>query len=175
MWYMRRFNQWWRSNYDNTLRPRQNCRHSPYNIFKCNFVNENVLISIKIWLKFVPKGPLSNILASVQMMAWQRPDNKPLSQPMLASLLSYISACVTLWRQLQTRFWDARPRASVKNNNLWFSYFFRLVRTNYCRFFPLWLYEWVNDLQFSLRSFNFLMLKFYKSASFCFWAIIRWN
>ena len=32
-------------------------------IFKCIFVNENIWISIKIWLKFVPKGRI-NILYS---------------------------------------------------------------------------------------------------------------
>ena len=30
-------------------------------IFKCIFLNENVLISIKISLKFVPKGRVNNI------------------------------------------------------------------------------------------------------------------
>ena len=40
----------------NTLRLRQNGRHFPNDIFKFIFLNENVLISIKISLKFVPKG-----------------------------------------------------------------------------------------------------------------------
>ena len=44
----------------NTLRPRQDGRHFPDAIFKCIFLNENVLISIKISLKFVPKGPINN-------------------------------------------------------------------------------------------------------------------
>ena len=50
----------------NTLRPRQNGRHFPDDIFKCIFLNENVGISIKIWLKFVPNGPINNIPTSVQ-------------------------------------------------------------------------------------------------------------
>ena len=29
--------------------------------FKCKFVNENILISIKISLRFVPKGPINNM------------------------------------------------------------------------------------------------------------------
>ena len=33
--------------------------------FKCKFVNENILISIKISLKFVPKGPINNMPDSV--------------------------------------------------------------------------------------------------------------
>ena len=47
----------------NTLRPRQNGRHFPDDIFKCIFVNENVILSIEISLKFVPKGPINNIPA----------------------------------------------------------------------------------------------------------------
>ena len=38
----------------NTLRPRSNGCHFPDDIFKCTFLNENVWISIKIPLKFVP-------------------------------------------------------------------------------------------------------------------------
>ena len=49
----------------NALRPRQNGRHFPDDIFKCIFINENVWISIKISLKFVPKGPINNIPALV--------------------------------------------------------------------------------------------------------------
>ena len=42
-----------------------NGRHFPDDIFKCIFLNENVSISIKISLKFVPKGPFNNITALV--------------------------------------------------------------------------------------------------------------
>ena len=45
----------------NTLRPRQNGRHFPHDIFKWIFLNENVWILINISLKFVPKGPINNI------------------------------------------------------------------------------------------------------------------
>ena len=54
----------------NTLRPRQNGCHFPDNIFKGIFLNENVLISIKISLKFVSNSPINNIQALVQVMAW---------------------------------------------------------------------------------------------------------
>ena len=37
-----------------TLRPRQNGRHFPDDTFKRIFLNENISISIKISLKFVP-------------------------------------------------------------------------------------------------------------------------
>ena len=42
----------------NTLRPRQSGRHFPDHILICIFLNENVWISLKISLKFVPKGPI---------------------------------------------------------------------------------------------------------------------
>ena len=66
----------------NTLRLRQNGRRLPDDIFKCIFMNENVQIAIS--LKFVPKGPINNIPALVQIMAWRRPGDKPLSEPMMA-------------------------------------------------------------------------------------------
>ena len=57
------------------------------------FFNENVIISIKISLKFVPDGPINNIPALVQIMAWRRLGDKPLSEPMMVLLLTHM--CVT--------------------------------------------------------------------------------
>ena len=48
----------------NILRPRQNGRHFAADIFTCIFLNENVWISIKISLKFLPKGPINIIRAA---------------------------------------------------------------------------------------------------------------
>ena len=77
----------------NSLGPRQNGRHFPDDIFKCIFFNENVWISIKTSLKFVPEGPINNIPSLVQIMAWRRPGDKPLSEPMTVRLSTHI--CVT--------------------------------------------------------------------------------
>ena len=77
----------------NTLRPRQNGCLFADDTFKRIFLNENVRISIKISLKFVPKGPINNIPALVQIMAWRQSGDKPLSEPMMVSLLTHI--CVT--------------------------------------------------------------------------------
>ena len=44
-----------------TLRLRQYSHHFGDDILKCIFLNENVWISIKISLKFVPNGPINNI------------------------------------------------------------------------------------------------------------------
>ena len=65
----------------------------PDDIFKCIFLNETMWISTNISLKFVPKGPINNIPALGQIMAWRRPGDKPLSEPMMVILLTHI--CVT--------------------------------------------------------------------------------
>ena len=55
-------------------------------------------------LKFLPKGPIKNISALVQIMAWLRPGDKPLSEPMMVLLPMH--KCVT------------RPQWVKKNWNL---------------------------------------------------------
>ena len=70
-----------------------NGHHFTDDIFKCIFLNENVGIPIKMSLEFIPKGPINNIPALVQIMAWRRPGDKPLSEPMMVSLPTHI--CVT--------------------------------------------------------------------------------
>ena len=77
----------------NTLRPRQNGCHFPDDSFRCIFLNENVWIYSKFSLKFVPKGSFNNIPTLVQIMAWRRPGDKPLSESAMVSLLTHI--CVT--------------------------------------------------------------------------------
>ena len=77
----------------NTLRPRQNGRRFADDTFKRIFLNENARIPIKIALKFVPKGAINNNPALVQIMVWRRSGDKPLSEPMMVSLLTQI--CVT--------------------------------------------------------------------------------
>ena len=80
-----------------TLRPRQNGRLFADNIFKCIFLNENVSISINISLKYVPKCPINNIPALVQIMAWCRPGYKPLPEPMLVGSLMHIWVTRPQW------------------------------------------------------------------------------
>ena len=77
----------------NSLRPRRNRRHFAGDIFKCISLNENVWIALKFSLEFVPKVWINNIPALFQIMAWHWPGDKPLSEPMMISLLMHI--CVT--------------------------------------------------------------------------------
>ena len=43
--------------------------------------------------QLVPKSPINNIPALVWIMAWRRPGDKPLTEPMMVSLPTHI--CVT--------------------------------------------------------------------------------
>ena len=96
----------------NTLRARHNGRHFADDTFKCIFLNENVWISIKISLKFVPKSPIDNIPALFQIKAWCRPGDKPLSEAMMASLLTHICVARPQWvkslapERFKWNFWE---------------------------------------------------------------------
>ena len=68
----------------NTLRPRQNGRQFTDDIIKYIFLNENVWVSIKISVEFIPKGPV-NV------------NNIPLSEPMGASSLMHICVARPRW------------------------------------------------------------------------------
>ena len=87
----------------NTLRTRQNGRHFADDIFKCIFLNEHVWIPIKISTKVVPMGPINIIPALVQIMAWRRPGDKPLSEPMVVSLTTHMCVTRPQWVKLKSR------------------------------------------------------------------------
>ena len=54
-------------------------------------------VSIKISLKFVSKGPIDNIPALVQTMAWHRSGDKPLFEPVMVSLATHICVNRPQW------------------------------------------------------------------------------
>ena len=62
-------------------------------------------ISIKISLKFVPRGPINNIPALVLIMAWRHPSDKPLSEPMMVSLLMHTCITRPQWVNQQMESW----------------------------------------------------------------------
>ena len=61
--------------------------------FKCIFMNENARIPIRISVKFVPRSPIDNKPALVQVMAWRRIGNKPLPEPMLTQITGTYMWC----------------------------------------------------------------------------------
>ena len=84
--------------------------HFADDIFNSIFVTQNVWTPIKISLKFVPKGLINDILALVQIMAWHRPGDKSLSEPMMVSLLTHICVTRSQWVLI---YWYT---VMVKNN-----------------------------------------------------------
>ena len=69
----------------------------PDDIFKYIFLNGNLWILIKILLKLIPKGTINNIPALVHIMAWRWSGDKPLSEPMMDSLLTHIYVTRPQW------------------------------------------------------------------------------
>ena len=65
--------------------------------FEMQLLNEKVWIEINISLKFLHKGPINNIPTLVQIMAWRRPGDKPLSEPMMENFLTHICATRPQW------------------------------------------------------------------------------
>ena len=98
----------------NTLRPKQNGHHFPDDIFRCIVLNENVWTSIKISLKFVPNSPIKNIPALVQIMAWCRPGDKPLSETIKVSSLTPMCVSRIQWvKPVTTKLASSRPLICV--------------------------------------------------------------
>ena len=84
----------------NSLKPRWNRCHFADDILKCIFWKENVSVSIKTSLKLIPKHPINSIPTLVQIMAWRRLGDKPLSEATMIILLMH--KCVTLPQWVNT-------------------------------------------------------------------------
>ena len=68
------------------------------------FRNENVSISIKILLEFILKCPINNIPALVQILAWRRLGDKPLSEPIMIILLTHIYVTGPQWVKVKLNY-----------------------------------------------------------------------
>ena len=82
----------------NTLRQRQNGHRFADYSSQCVLLIENICITMNIWFTFVLKGLSNNIPASVPIMAFRRPGDKPLFEAMMVRLPKHV--CVN-WPQ-----WD---------------------------------------------------------------------
>ena len=147
----------WLSHLLNTLRPRQDGRRFPDDIFKCIFFNENVTISIKISLKFVLKARINNIPALVQIMAWRRPGDKPLSGPVMVSLLTQI--CVTRPQWVNYRY---THKCILVHTHRYRLYTFRYTHTNILLYF---IHVFFHRIAFSLHCVDVYIMLIYKWLS----------
>ena len=65
-------------------------------------------------LKFVAQGSTNNISALAQIMAWRRPGDKPLSEPVMIRLQTH--TCVTRPHRVKTHL-------NLKSHKIWFAQF----------------------------------------------------
>ena len=62
---------------------------------------------LKISLKFLPKGPIDKMAALVQIMAWRRTGDKPLSEPMMVYIAdAYMRHSVYELKRLHKIAWE---------------------------------------------------------------------
>ena len=116
----------------NKLRPIQNGRHFGDAIIKNTFWNVNVGIPFTIPLKFVSKGPISNIPALVQIMAWRRPGDKPISEPMMLNLPTPVCITRPQWVKLELKYdLYSRPIYGLKYLMIIMTQYFRYNVVNF--------------------------------------------
>ena len=98
----------------NTLRLRQDGRLFADDVFKTIFFDENIWILTNSSLRFVPKGQINYIPALVQIMAWRRPSDKPLSEPTVVSLPTHICVIRPQWVKSQSRIYSLLRKLNFK-------------------------------------------------------------
>ena len=79
--------------------------------FKCILLNENDKIPIEISFKFVPRSPIDDKAALVQVMAWRQTGDKPFPEPMLTQ---FTDAYIQQWGRWVddipfTSIWKTEP------------------------------------------------------------------
>ena len=83
---------------------------------------KNVIISIKISLKFVLKGSINNIPTLVQIMAWHWPGDKPLSEQWwLDYRRIYMSLGLNELTMLVDLVWGTTTEAMISSSQLMWS------------------------------------------------------
>ena len=71
---------------------------------------------LTISLKIVPKVRMNNIAASVQIMVWRRPGNRPVSEPMIVNLLTHICATRPQWVNCWRPVWMCASHSYLRIN-----------------------------------------------------------
>ena len=160
----------------NSLRLRQNGRHFADDILNCISLIENIWILIKISLKFVPRGQINNIPALVRIMAWRRPGNKPLSEPMMDSLLTHICIFRPQWVNLGMGSPNERRHYLVTSPLIGWAQFSLALLSNISL-------HWLSpDPEWSLMNTTHILIAEYKTGvtpvhqqwSYCSFALNHW-
>ena len=70
--------------------------------FQVHFLEWKCLNSYQNFTEVYPKDRINNIPALVQIMAWRRPGDKPLSEPIMVSLTTHICVTRPQWVNVHT-------------------------------------------------------------------------
>ena len=93
---------------------------APFRRWHFFFLNEYVLIAtcIKVPLKFAHKGPINNIPALVQKMAWRRQGDKPLSEAVMVNWLMHIHVTWPQWVYKSIQYAKGRLKCGITVKHL---------------------------------------------------------
>ena len=131
-------------------------RHSQMHFLEWKYI----WISLTISLKIVPNGPINNILALVQIMAWRRPGDKPLSEPMMDRLPTHICVTRPQWVNKFIHRWNnnyiTEKKKKLKkkkiNWNIYWACHTQDLTTSWARF------PWATKFSWGNKSFSNLIL-----------------
>ena len=137
----------------NTLRPK-NGHHFADDILKCFFLNENAWIPNNIPLKFVSQGLINNNPALVQLMAWCRPGDKPLSETNMVRLPTHVCVTRSQWAVREiTKSSSTFSATKISSNIVWLLKLHDTIQTksNFgTKFSSIYLAKWEKRLFFRL-------------------------
>ena len=102
--------------------------------FEMHFCEWKVLCFDAISLRFVPKLPIDNKSALVQVMAWRRTSDKPLPEPMSSQFTDaykwHWGRWVNVWWKIKWIYWDIyTPHFNKVERGI---YWYHLVRPSIC-------------------------------------------
>ena len=84
-----------------------------------NWFSSMKMYEYRLKCHFAPSGQINNIPALVQIMAWRRPGDKPLSETMMVSLLTHICVTRPQWVKTLHINTDAHGQCCVAWDDLW--------------------------------------------------------
>ena len=97
------------------------------------FLNVVKTLSLRHYCVMCPlgKGPINNSPTLIQIMAWRRSGDKPLSEPMMVCLLTHI--CVTRPQWVNTLAWAKWPEFCWRC----FQFIFLIIKFDQCEMFTI--------------------------------------
>ena len=142
--------------------------------FQVHFVEWNAWISITISLKFVPKGAINNIPSLVQIKAWRRPGDKPLSEPMMVRLPTHIWFTRPQW--VKTKYQISKKAYVIYMMKDWIYFQHLLIWKRWWLCF-LWIWIYLNCLVIGYKQclHNTGTRKKYYSIILTVFAFVSWS